>query len=65
MSTTFTITASFGSNQPRFVRLENNSFNEVMRDRLKHNRKTSGELLSNDRLASSVASHGVVRLGLV
>ena len=29
-----------------------------------HNRLTSGELLSNDRLASSEASHGIVRLAL-
>ena len=64
-STTFTINASFGSNQPRFVKLVNNSFNEIMQDRLKHNRKTSGELLSNDRSASSVSSHDVVRLALV
>ena len=30
----------------------------------KHNQLTSRELLSNDRLASSVASHGLVRLSL-
>ena len=34
---------------------------------VKNNRLTSGELLSNDgeRLASSVARHGLVRLSLV
>ena len=31
---------------------------------LKHDRLTSGELLSNDRLAPAVASHGLVRLAL-
>ena len=29
-----------------------------------HNRLTSGELLSNDRLASSIASYGLLRLAL-